>query len=179
MLFLSHTHDPINYFMVLTQVGDTIATRKINRDKFLKYVRRAGYHIEWAYQYEMNSRGTGYHMNAYVRGDCIPPGKLNELSGRAGMGNVACKMVPFSVKHLGYGVTMITRYNQHAEYLTINGGSLIGQSRDFYRDDYGRPCNKEQAKKAVRRSSAWRFSLADPFPDTPCLWADQAHLKGW
>lgn len=163
-LLLAHELATINYYVVLTLVGDDVETIKKNRDKFVKYVRRAGFTFEWAYRIEVNPRGTGHHLNGYVRGDFIPIPKLNELSGRAGMGNMRCMMKPFSPVHLDYGTTMITRDHLHAEYLEINGHRLVKQSNTFYRDEHGNPCNKADAEKAVRRLSEWEFSLNEPTP---------------
>lgn len=148
--------------ITLTQVGDDWQTIRRRMRKVRHEVQNAGHDVQWAWHVEPNPEGTGHHVHAFQRGSFIPQAELSRIASAQGMGSVCwiTRHKPkkgaqgYGLKLVGmpYGMKGIEAQDGLRTYLSANGGRLVHTSRDFWRDEHGKPCGQAEAITAARRA---------------------------
>lgn len=136
-------------YIVLTGAGDDWQNIR-GRVKRLRYdlVQELG-DVEWVWNIERNPRGTGFHFQAWQRGDFLPKYRLDALARTRGFGPKRSWIEKWEPGGEGYALKeayAVKEATAATGFLARNGGRLTHQTRNFF----GGPV-REVEKEAVRR----------------------------
>ena len=125
--------------------------------------------LEYAWHIERDPASTGHHIHMWAHGTSISKSTIAAAAETAGMG-IVCDLRPVTpsgdprVPTLAYGMKSceppdgeVTELWPEADlYLTANGGHLVHVTRNFWRDQLGRPIHDVRDASRLARQAQGR-----------------------
>lgn len=129
--------------VTLTQMGEDGVTARKNVKEVVARVRRRGYCLQHAYTFEPPEHpdhGAGLHVHAWVNGDHVPERVLEEVCWDLRIGEPDVEELTF-YSDMTYGMKRALDDDTRADHLRLNGGRLVNNTHEFFRDRSGSPCS--------------------------------------
>ena len=153
-------------WVTLTRVGDSWQAARRQVRRFRQQLQRLGVGGEFAYHVEPNPSGTGQHAHLWWWGDPLDAEIVRRASGGAyaAVGEIWISN-NYEIPTLEYGMKMVLWDRPDSprwlsvlltEFLDVNGGRLVHQTRDYFRDATGTTVGIDEARrqaKGVRRGT--------------------------